>query len=309
MRGFLGAIKDRARRRLRRAPPIAALAQRLGFGSEDRLLIVHADDVGLSRAVNKACFGALAGGSVSSASVMVPCPGFAEAVAAARARPDHDLGIHLTLTSERPSYRWGPVAPREQVPSLIERDGTFHRKWTKEIRIEPREVAIELRAQIEAALAAGLCPTHLDSHQTCLQSNGRGLFEIYVRLGREYRMPILMSREWLASQPCLRGVMEAGDALVERVVTIGPEIAPERWPEYYRRILEALAPGVTVLLIHPGLDDEEMRAFSANNSNWGAAWRQRDFDYFTSPACRDVLVREKIRLLTWREIGNALAAG
>jgi chitin disaccharide deacetylase len=289
--------------------PIPALAERLGYDKEARLLITHADDVGVTHSVTNACYDALAGGLVSSASIMVPCAGFAEAAALARAHPEFDLGIHLTLTSERPSHRWGPVAPREQVPSLVDHDGFFHRTWTTETRIAPREVEIELRAQIETALAAGLRPTHIDCHQYRLQRNGYALFEIYIRLGRDYFMPALMARDWLARSRSLVGVMAPDDALIDRVLSIGPEIAAQEWPDFYRRTLTGLAPGVTALLIHPGLDDAEMRAFSANSPDWGSAWRQRDYDFFTSQSCRDLLARQNIRLLTWREIGNSLTAG
>lgn len=162
-------------------------------------------------------------------------------------------------------------------------------------------------AQIEKAYAAGLRPTHLDSHQFRLQQGNHDLFEIYVRLGREYGLPVLNVREWLAGAPVRRSLLSADAVVIERVVTIGPEVAAEQWAEFYRRAVEMLAPGVTELLIHPGFDDAELRSFSSNSPNRGSAWRQRDFDYFTSDEFRALLARHGPRLITWREIGERLS--
>lgn len=138
------------------APSISAagqkqtLAERLGYGPQQRLLIVHADDLGIAHSVNAAFIRGFGTGLINSGSVMVPCPWFPEVVAFARRCPGADIGLHLTLTSERTAYRWGPVAPRTQVPSLVDEVGYFRQTWTAETRVSPREVELELRAQIES---------------------------------------------------------------------------------------------------------------------------------------------------------------
>jgi predicted glycoside hydrolase/deacetylase ChbG (UPF0249 family) len=299
-------LKHLARRTWTSAVPMPSLAEQLGNSREGRLLIVHADDIGITHSVNAACFQAMATGVINSASVMVPCPAFPEAAAFARAHPESDFGIHLTLTSERPLHRWGPIAPHGKVSSLVDCDGYFHRTWTTETRINPLEAEIELRAQIETAYAAGFRPTHLDSHQLRLQRSGRDLFDVYVRLGREYSLPVLIVRDWLANSHSYRSLLGADDVVIDHVVTISPDVEAEQWPEFYRRAIATLAPGVTEFLIHPGLDDAELRAFSANSPHWGAAWRQRDFDFFSSSEVRTLLARHEIRLITWREIGQRL---
>src|SRR5215831_11157903 len=102
------------------------LAEKLGYAKDARLLIVHADDVGETHSVNAATFEALEKGYVNSASLMVPCPWFPEAAEFAKEHLHADLGLHLTVTSERVYYRWGPVAPPEQVASLVDLNGYFH---------------------------------------------------------------------------------------------------------------------------------------------------------------------------------------
>src|SRR5258708_37665710 len=141
------------------------LADRLGYPAGTKLIIVHADDLGETHAVNAAAIKALESGTINSASLMVPCPWFPEMADYAKSHPDADFGLHLTLTSERVYYRWGPVAPADKVPSLIDQNGYFHHDWDNNQHISAKEVEIELRAQIERALAMDVRPTHLDSHQ------------------------------------------------------------------------------------------------------------------------------------------------
>src|SRR5262245_47457302 len=142
----------------------------------DAKLMVHADDLGSWHAVNAAIFRGLEDGTITSASAMVPCPWFPEVAAWAAAHPGADIGLHLTLTSERPDYRWGPVASRDKVPSLLDENGYLHRQPIAE-RLNPDEVAIEIRAQVRHARALGLVPTHLDAHHGLLYSH-RALFAV-----------------------------------------------------------------------------------------------------------------------------------
>src|SRR3981189_702752 len=159
-----------------------SLAEKLGFARDAKLLIVHADDVGVTHSVNAATIKGLENGAVNSASIMVPCPWFPEIADYAKAHPDVDFGLHLTLTSERVYYRWGPVALRDRVASVVEENGDFGHDGTAATRIEPKDAEVELRAQIERAYAMGIRPTHLDSHQDRLYANGKELFEALLRV-------------------------------------------------------------------------------------------------------------------------------
>jgi chitin disaccharide deacetylase len=281
------------------------LAERLGYSSDAKLLIVHADDLGVTHSVNAASIRALEIGLVNSASMMVPCPWFPEIAAYARTHPEADLGLHLTLTSERTFYRWGPVNPKDKVPSLVDAYGYFHLNWTETTRINPAEAEAEMRAQVELAKALGVKPTHLDSHQYRLIGN-RDLFQAFVRIGREYKLPIFVARNWFPMYPHLESCLSPDDVVIDRTASIGPDIPPEKWDAYYTDVIRGLTPGVTVLIIHIGYDDEEMRAFSRDRDTWGASWRQRDFDLFTSNKFRQLLAENKVKLVTWREIGRLL---
>lgn len=281
------------------------LAERLGYPAGTRLIVVHADDLGETHAVNAAAINAIEGGTINSASLMVACPWFPEMADYAKSHPDADFGLHLTLTSERVYYRWGPVAPSDKVASLVDSNGYFHHDWEQNEHINAKEVEIELRAQIERALAMGVRPTHLDSHQYRLIMSGKELFEVALRVAHEYKLPLFVTRDWFAEHPYLATSLGPSDVVLDHTVTIEPEVAPEKWEDFYVSALKNLQPGVTEFVIHPGYADEELRAATRERATWGAAWRQRDFDFFTSDQFKQILAQQNIKLITWRELARA----
>lgn len=280
------------------------LAERLGYAPGTKLIIVHADDLGETHAVNAAAIKALQAGTINSASLMVPCPWFPEIADYAKSHPDADFGLHLTLTSERVYYRWGPVAPLDKVSSLVDTNGYLYHDWEEKQHVNPQEVESELRAQIERALAMGVRPTHLDSHQYRLIMTGKELFDVMLRVAHEYKLPVFVTRDWFANYPYLPQSLGPGDIVLDHTVTIEPEVTPEKWDEFYINALKNLKPGVTEFVIHPGFDDEELRAATRERSTWGSAWRQRDYDFFTSAQFREILAQQKIKLITWRELAR-----
>jgi predicted glycoside hydrolase/deacetylase ChbG (UPF0249 family) len=159
-------------------------------GGEIRL-ILHADDFGMSHSVNRAIVEMLEANAVSSASIMMPCPWVPEAAAYARAHPDKDIGLHLTLNSEWKTLRWGPLAPRDRVPGLLDAEGYLHPAVAATAsRASAAEVEAEMRAQIEHARRLGIRFTHLDTHMGTLYARP-DYFQVFEKLGREYGVPIL----------------------------------------------------------------------------------------------------------------------
>ena len=157
-----------------------------------RRIVVHHDDLGGSYSANIAFIELCDLGVVTSGSVMVPCPWFPHMAALARSRADLDIGVHLTLTSEFPRFRWRPLTG-VAANGLTDRDGFFWSRVEDARRADPSAVERELRAQIETALAAGIDATHLDSHMgTVWQPE---FLEIYEKLGAEFDLPILLTRD------------------------------------------------------------------------------------------------------------------
>ncbi len=280
------------------------IAEQLGYPADAKLLIIHADDLGVIHTVNQATFRAFADGSVRSASIMVPTPWLPEVAAYAKEHPDHDLGIHLTLTSEWEYLRWGPVAPAGQVSSLLDENGYFYpncaQLW-EHAKIE--EVEMELRAQIKKAIAMGIQPTHLDSHMGCLFSSDPRYYELYVKLAKEFGIPAMVNHQ----------IEQLGGADGTKMPVVINDILGANIPDYessmsdyYANALRNLKPGVHVMIIHCGYDNMESQGMSYAHPYWGAQWRQQDFDFFTSDACANILKEENIHVVTWKELGSLL---
>lgn len=282
------------------------MQERLGYPADARLLVIHADDLGMSHSVNRATFEAFEQGLITSASILVPCPWFPEVARWARAHPDADLGIHLALNSEWTGFRWGPVSSAGDVPSLLDADGYLPlTEPTVVAQARIPEVERELRAQIDRATAAGIRLSHLDSHMATLFGS-RELFDTYRRVGRSYNLPVLMERQGVrggGAAPWQTG--PDPDALIDRVVSISPGVRPAGWQAAYEELLRPLPPGVYQLIVHLGYDDEEMRGATHDHPDWGAAWRQADLDLLKSDAFRQFLQREGFVLVTWKTLAAA----
>ncbi len=176
------------------------ILKKLGFTQQDRLAIIHADDLGMCHASLVAGAELFEYGLVSSGAVMVPCPWFPAVADYARSHPKADLGIHLTLNSEWQNYRWGPLSSRDPQSGLLDEQGYFHRQahQTQELA-DPQAVQIEMAAQMERALAAGIRPTHADTHMGTVAHPKFMLG--YIQLALQYGVPAMMLRldeEWLA---------------------------------------------------------------------------------------------------------------
>ena len=283
------------------------LAERLGYPRDAKLLIVHADDLGMAHSVNVATIKAFESGLVTSGSIMVPCPWLPEIAAYARANPQADLGLHLTLTSEWTQFRWGPVSSKDRVASLLDNNGYFRLTESEAAKYaDPKEVEMEIRAQIERAKALGIVPTHLDSHMGTLYQN-KALFEIFLRVAREQKLPVRVAKAWFTRADFLPELLTPNDVFIDRVLDINPSVAPQDWASFYSDALRKLEPGVTEVVIHLAYDDAEMRGATSDHPAWGAAWRQRDFEFFTSDAFRKVLAENNIKLITWRDVGKLIA--
>jgi len=283
----------------------ATVQERLGHPANARLLIIHADDLGMSHSVNRASFEALEQGWISSASILVPCPWFPEVVRFARAHPDADLGIHLALTSEWTTFRWRPLSAAESVPSLLDQDGYLPLvESTVGQRARPDEAEKELRAQIALARAAGIRITHLDSHMNSLNETGP-LHEVYRKLARESAVPIRWDR---TMQVPAGGTMPAEEILVDGTVALGPGVDPKAWRAAYERLLAPLPPGVYLMVVHLGYADDEMWGATADHPDWGAAWRRYDLDLVRSPEFRQFLKDQGFVVVSWKDVARALPA-
>jgi predicted glycoside hydrolase/deacetylase ChbG (UPF0249 family) len=280
------------------------VAERLGYPANSKLLIIHADDLAAAHSIDVASFDALEKGAVTSASIMVPTPWITEVAAYARAHPNADLGLHLTLTSEWETYRWGSVSPPDKIPSLLDSTGTFpNDESVVAARAKPAEAEREIRAQIDRALALGIRPTHLDSHMGSLFTTPE-LIATYVKVAREYHLPFLAVRG--DPNAPLGPSLTDKDVLLDAVVIADRQVSRDQWKAFYLKTIADLKPGLTELIVHLGHDDSELQAVTVDHEAYGSAWRQRDYEVMFSPEFKKALKDNHVILVTWRELGKLL---
>jgi predicted glycoside hydrolase/deacetylase ChbG (UPF0249 family) len=281
------------------------VAERLGYPADAKLLIVHADDLAVAHSVDAASFDALDKGAVTSASIMVPCPWLTEAGAYAKNHPDADLGLHLTLTSEWKIYRWGPVASKDKVASLLDPAGYLWPEVAPAARsIKPEEAEREIRAQIEHAIAAGIHPTHLDTHMGTLLATPE-LFAVFAKLAHEYKLPFLAPRQ-LAERGPLHTALAENDILLDAVIIANPSVRADAWKDFYADAIKNLRPGLTEMIVHLGYDDAELQAVTVDHPDYGAAWRQRDYNLVTSAEFKKALQDNGVILVKWKDLQKLL---
>jgi predicted glycoside hydrolase/deacetylase ChbG (UPF0249 family) len=273
----------------------------LGFAPDARVLIVNCDDFGMHDAVNAAVVESIENGIASSCTLMVPCPGAADAMRLLRERPHIPFGIHLSIIRDKPEYRWGPAAAKADVPSLLDPD-------TDELYLDtgaPRaaflaaaklsDVERELRAQIDAVFDARLAPTHLDWH--CGPDGDRAdILDLGMALATEYGLAARVSlgdgrpKARAQDKPVL-------DNAVLDSFTVG---LPDK-SATYERMLRDLPPGLSEWAVHPAHGTEAWQAIEP--TGWQV--RQSDHAFLTSPRARDILDQEGITVIDYRPLQEA----
>jgi predicted glycoside hydrolase/deacetylase ChbG (UPF0249 family) len=279
-------------------------AERLGYAADARVLIINADDFGMCHDQNEGVIRGLKEGVFTSSTILVTCPWFEEAAEFARNSRAADLGVHLTLTAEWDSYKWGPVLGRRAVPSLVDERGYLWQTVAQvyeHARLDQAEA--ELREQIEKAFAAGIDATHLDSHMGTLQLRA-DYHEIYARLANEYRLPIrLASRRRLGTEgmgAILDQLDAAGVVTPDHLVFHGPPKVDET-ESYWTNLLRTLKPGVTEILCHPAIARDELKSCARD-----AMQREADFRYFTSDKTRKLIADEGVEMVGFRQLRDLM---
>jgi predicted glycoside hydrolase/deacetylase ChbG (UPF0249 family) len=270
----------------------------LGYPADARLLIINADDFGMCHASNVATVQAWQAGLVSSTTLMTPCPWAPHALRLLGEHPDFPFGVHLTIVCEHRDYRWGPVAAKGAVPSLLDEAGYFYRLDRREellARAQLDEVETEYRAQIATALAANLRPTHLDWH--CLADGGRpDIFDLTLRLAQEYGLALRVHYRPAAAQ-CHRVGIPTADHEVLDSYSLDTATKPARYAE----LLRALPAGLSEWAVHPSLGDAEARAMEPE----GWQVRKADYDFMVSLEARAIVEEQGIILLDFRALQRA----
>ncbi len=285
-------------------------AERLGYPKGRRVIILHADDIGMCYEANEAAKNYLENDQIQSASLMVPCPWFNEIAAWYRENPRHDLGLHLTLTSEWKHYRWGPTAPISKVPGLIDDDGYLWRT-VKEVATHATaaEVELEIRAQLDRARSRGIEPGHLDTHMGTLFARP-DFTKAYLKVAMEHEIPAMvieLTPEVVAE--FRRQGYPMSDEMIEivrayRLPKLDAFYSVPRGKTYDEVVTGFLAllkdkvkPGITEIIFHPSTESEGLRKITGS-------WRQRSWEarMFADPRVIKACRRGGVVFTDWKEM-------
>ena len=295
-----------------------SLLERLGFGPQERVVLLHADDLGMCHAANAAFAENLAFGITTCGAVMAPCPWFPELAAYCREHPQADVGVHVTLTSEWQQYRWRPLSTRDPASGLLDEEGYLpHTVQELHARMDVNVAIAEIRAQVEWAIAAGIDVTHLDTHMGAV--GHPQLAAAYVQLGLEFRLPVMIPR--LTQQQLVeRGASpQVAASLQRRIAELeasgvlvldhirGLGLREDRDREraaragQYRRAFAELPPGVTHFLYHPARPGDEIMGIAGD---WAS--RVADYQALLSVELRDYLAASGIHLIGYRRLRDLM---
>lgn len=294
--------------------------ERLGFRPGERVVIVHADDLGMCHAANRAFWEDQAFGVVTCGSAMVPGPWVPELAAWCRAHPQADVGVHITLTSEWEGCRWGPVSTRDPRSGLLDGEGYMWRSNAGVYAHMDVDAAVaEMRAQVEMALSLGIDVTHIDTHMGTVMHPQ--LAPAYVQLALDYRIPVMLPRiseervgkltaEWGVDPQVGRALLSTVDALAASGFPVLDHICAARESgdalhrmDTYCRLFDAVPAGITHLLLHPSVPGYDIEAVTAS-----ASARIADYQTFLRPELKACVAGRGIHLIGYRRLRDLIRA-
>jgi predicted glycoside hydrolase/deacetylase ChbG (UPF0249 family) len=285
-------------------------AEKLGFPAAAKILLLHIDDAGMCQEANMATEKYITEGFLQSAAVMMPCLYAEPIVKWVKDHPVADIGVHLTLTSEWKTYRWGPVSKNEDVPGLLDPEGKLWNDVPEVVtHASPAEVEKEVRAQIEKMIVMGHKPTHIDTHMGTMYGSPEYL-KIFLKIAEEYRIPaniIDLSVPEVAAR-----FKEAGYPVNNEVISMvglyklpmldNFSSVPEGASYEEKRsnlfaMVKSLNAGLTEIIFHPATLTENLKTITAS-------WQQRvwEGELFSDPVVLKFLNDEGIIITNWKEI-------
>lgn len=290
-------------------PATKTWAERLGWPAGKRVVIFHADDIGMCAEANVSAQRALAAGEYRSAAAMVPCPWFNDMAAWCKQNPQHDVGLHLTLTSEWKTYRWGPVAPRDQVRGLCDRFGyLFKDVASVALTASGKEVGTEIRAQVARAKEMGLNPTHIDTHMGTLFARIEFTKE-YLALAEELQIPamVIEMTPFTKAKFAKQGypITDASMKLLAEYKLpklddfhglVTGKTYEEKRQNFYTQIRE-FRPGLNEIIYHPSVPTEGLKRITGS-------WQQRAWEdqLFTDPEVQAFFKSDGLIITDWKEV-------
>lgn len=285
-------------------------AEKLGYPAGKKVIILHADDIGMCEEANIAVKPMLTNKYIQSAAIMMPCPYAEEFVIWAKEHSKMDIGLHLTLTSEWQNYRWGPVADPKEVPGLIDPDGKFWHEVPGVVKhASAEEVEKEIRAQIEKSIALGYRPDHIDTHMGTLY--GRPDYvKVFYKVAEEYGIPANAIE--LSDPEVVKAFRSKGYPIDDNVVQLANNYSLPKVDNFtsapkgetykdkitkFEELIQSLNPGLTEIIFHPSVETDNLKSITHS-------WQQRDWEakMFSDPDLIKFFKDEGIIFTNWKEI-------
>lgn len=292
-------------------------AEKLGYPSDKVVLILHADDIGMCPEANTSAKHYMENDYIQSCAVMMPCPNAKAFIDWAKAHPEEDVGLHLTLTSEWKTHRWPGLTSAAEAPGLLDEEGKL---WHKVIQVvqnaSPKEVEKEIRAQIQQAIDWGYRPDHIDTHMGTLY--GSHFFTAsYLKVAEEFQIPAMVID--FENPEIIQGFKDAGYPINDEMIAMVnaytlPKLdffasAPnaktyEEKKGSFQALVKSLKPGLTEIIFHPSELTDNLK--SITNS-----WQQRSWEaqMFEDPDMVQFFKDQGIIFTNWKEIMQRFKAG
>jgi len=283
--------------------------EKLGFPKDKRVLLLHADDLGMCSEANKAGKQQLTNDEIQSGAIMIPCPNADEFVEWYKNNPNEDVGIHLTLTSEWKEYRWGPVAAAANVPGLIDPEGFMWRDVMSVVQhATPEEVEKEIRAQIDKAISAGVKPGHIDTHMGTLYGS-IDFAKVYMKAAMEYNIPAMVIE---FTEDVLQRFRAQGYPITDDMVSFASNYSLPKLDDFHAvpegktyeekkqaffDLVKSLKPGITEFVFHPSVESENLK--SITNSWQQRVWEAQMFD---DPEVIRFFKDEEVLFTNWKDM-------
>jgi chitin disaccharide deacetylase len=287
-------------------------AEKLGFPEDSKVILLHCDDAGMCDEANIAIRHYFETGDLQSTAIMVPCPYAMELVEWAKKQESPDVGIHLTLTSEWKTYRWGSVSDPAKVPGLIDPEGKMWRDVPDVVtHASAGEVETEVRAQIDKVIGEGFTPSHIDTHMGTMYASLEYL-RVFLKIAEEYKIPA--NAIDLSDPAIAENFRKEGYPITTDVVELLNQYSLPRLDNFssvpdgdsyenkkanFFVLINSLKPGLTEIIFHPSVETDNLKTITGS-------WQQRVWEaqLFSDPVVKEFFKENGIVITTWRDIMN-----